>query len=196
MACLPRRLTVGSDLALRIPALEDAESLFDVIDADRSRLREWLRWVDGVRSVDDTRREVTRGLRRTDEGTAVHYIIERDGRIAGMLGVHRLDSPHSLAEISFWLAADMQGSGIMSRCCRVVVDYLFSRCGKNRVEISTGATNRRSRALAERLGFTLEGILRQATHLRGGYLDTAIYSVLAAEWRTQDAFRPQEPESR
>jgi RimJ/RimL family protein N-acetyltransferase len=42
----------------------------------------------------------------------------------------------------------------------------------------------RSRALAERLGFSYEGTLRKALRLSDGYHDDAVYAVLAEEWPT------------
>jgi ribosomal-protein-serine acetyltransferase len=49
------------------------------------------------------------------------------------------------------------------------------------VEIRTDIENRRSRALAERLGFQYEGVLRQAYWVGDRYSDDAVYSMLAAE---------------
>lgn len=182
MERLPRRLVVGSDLVVRIPTLEDAADLFDAVDKNRICLRERLTWVDDVKSVDDTRRYVSRGLCQAEDGSAMNYAIEHDGRIVGMLGVYRLDSRSNLTELGYWLAEKMQGSGIMTRCCRAVIDCLFSHCGKNRVELRIAPMNRRSRAVAKRLGFTQEGVLRQAIRLLGVYHDVVIYSVLAREW--------------
>ena len=59
-----------------------------------------------------------------------------------------------------------------------------SRSGTlNRVEIRAAPENRRSRAIPERLGFTEEGTLRQAERVGERYLDSAVYAMLAEDWK-------------
>ena len=48
----------------------------------------------------------------------------------------------------------------MTSCCRFVVRYGFLTLDLNRIQIAAGTDNARSRAIPERLGFKLEGILR------------------------------------
>jgi ribosomal-protein-serine acetyltransferase len=69
----------------------------------------------------------------------------------------------------------------MTSCCRFLVRYAFLTLDLNRVEIAVAVHNARSRAIPERLGFKFEGVLRAREHLRGTYLDHAMYSQLRAE---------------
>jgi ribosomal-protein-serine acetyltransferase len=52
----------------------------------------------------------------------------------------------------------------------------------NRVEVRAGVENLRSRRVAERLGFSLEGVMREAERVGGRFVDHAVYSILASEW--------------
>ena len=52
----------------------------------------------------------------------------------------------------------------------------------NRVQLQSEPENVKSRAVAERLGFTQEGILREAELLHGRYVDSVVYGILASEW--------------
>lgn len=56
----------------------------------------------------------------------------------------------------------------------------------NRAQIRAMPENSRSIAIPARLGFTYEGIQRQAELLRGKFYDFAVYSMLASEWTTTD----------
>jgi ribosomal-protein-serine acetyltransferase len=56
------------------------------------------------------------------------------------------------------------------------------RLGMNRVEVRAGVENLRSRRVAERLGFSLEGVMRQAERLGDRFIDHAVYAILASEW--------------
>jgi RimJ/RimL family protein N-acetyltransferase len=58
----------------------------------------------------------------------------------------------------------------------------FDELGNRRVEWKCDALNARSRAAAERLGFTFEGVFRQHMIIKGRNRDTAWYAMLDHEW--------------
>ena len=58
----------------------------------------------------------------------------------------------------------------------------FTSLSARRFEVRMDDTNERSWRIAERLGFTLEGILRQDTRAPSGELrDTRVYSIVALD---------------
>jgi RimJ/RimL family protein N-acetyltransferase len=59
---------------------------------------------------------------------------------------------------------------------------VFDELGYRRYEWKCDALNAPSRAAAERLGFTYEGLFRQATLYKGRNRDTAWYSIIDTEW--------------
>ncbi len=71
----------------------------------------------------------------------------------------------------------------MTKVCRHLCGYLFDELGLNRIEIRCAETNLKSRAVPERLGFTLEGTLREMGYTRDGWVDQRVYSLLKREWR-------------
>jgi ribosomal-protein-serine acetyltransferase len=64
-----------------------------------------------------------------------------------------------------------------------MIAYAFCSLNVNRVEIRAEPSNTRSRAVAERLGFTMEGILRQVVNMGDRFADRAVYSLLREEWQ-------------
>ena len=70
----------------------------------------------------------------------------------------------------------------MTRCCRFVVRYGFLTLDLNRIQIAAGTDNVESRAIAERLGFRFEGILRGRENLYGKFIDHALYSLLRSDF--------------
>src|SRR3546814_10866026 len=58
----------------------------------------------------------------------------------------------------------------------------FDELGYRRYEWKCDSCNEPSRKAAERLGFTFEGIFRQATTYKGRNRDTAWFSIIEAEW--------------
>jgi len=87
-----------------------------------------------------------------------------------------------------WLATDAQRSAINTEAKLLLLRQAFEGWGVFRVAICTDARNAQSRAAIERVGATLDGILRShrpnAGHLTepGPARDTAAYSIIAAEW--------------
>lgn len=82
-----------------------------------------------------------------------------------------------------WLTPAAQRTGANTEAKLLMLTHAFEVLGVLRVTIKTDARNARSRANIERVGATFEGVLR--SHMRasdGAVRDTAMYSVLAAEW--------------
>lgn len=104
------------------------------------------------------------------------------GQLVGGIGMNNTQWEHRATSLGYWLAESAQGRGIMTRVARSVVDEPLRRRGYNRVVIAVQPDNEASRAVAERLGFQLEGVSRQV-HRHGGYfVDWAIYAMLAPDW--------------
>ncbi len=70
----------------------------------------------------------------------------------------------------------------MTKALNALIQYGFEELGLNRIQIKVAVENKKSRALPERLGFTQEGIIRQAEWLYDHYVDHVMYGLLADEW--------------
>jgi ribosomal-protein-serine acetyltransferase len=173
---------IDEQLELRPWDHRHAEELFAQVDRNRAHLRQWLPWVDSTHAVDDTRAFIRRAIEQHARNEGFHVGVFEGGRIVGGVGLVYLNWDHNRSEVGYWLSADVQGRGIMTRACGRVVDHLFD-VGVNRVEIRCGVENVRSRAVAERLRFAHEGIIRQVQRIRERYVDLAVYGMLAHEWR-------------
>jgi ribosomal-protein-serine acetyltransferase len=176
-------LRIDDEIELRILREEDAEELFAMVDANRQHLRTFLDWVDvntepshTLSFIQMVQEEFTR------EENITTGIWHRD-RIAGCLTVENIDGKHGHGELGYWLAETYQGTGMMYAACSVFIDHLFTKVDLNRLMIRAAMENGRSRSLAKRLGFTQEGVQREAYLLYGKYHDLAMYSLLSSEWR-------------
>ena len=173
---------IDDTTALRVLRVEDAPALFALTNANRAHLRAWLPWVDVVREEADSAAFIEATVAQREAGLGPTFAILRDGAIAGVIGFRAIDRVNRIGEIGYWLAAKAQGNGTMTACCRFVVRYAFITLDLNRVEIAAATDNRRSRAVPQRLGFKLEGVLRQREYLYGRYVDHAMYSQLRSEF--------------
>ena len=104
-----------------------------------------------------------------------------DGRLCGMVCHNGIDWVNQTTSLEYWLDVSHQGKGIMTASCGAVIDHSFDTLRLNRILIRSATGNVRSRAVAERLGFTLEGVSRQAEWLYGRCVDVALYGLLKTD---------------
>jgi ribosomal-protein-serine acetyltransferase len=178
-------LVVDERMVLRQLVEEDARELFRLVDGERERLRRTLPWVDGTRGVDDTIAFLRTSVEEADDGEGWQLGIFVDNRMCGVIGHHSLSWLHARVNLGYWLAESAEGRGIMTRACTTVIDHAFSQLSMHRVEICAALDNRRSRAVAERLGLVQEGIRRQAEKIGEGFVDLVVYGALAHEWQAR-----------
>lgn len=173
---------IDSGTALRVLREDDAEELFELTDANRAYLRRWLPWVDLVRSEDDSRSFLASVTTQREQGRGPTFGILCDGALLGVVGFLPVDHVNRIGEIGYWLVPRAQRRGVMTQCCRFVVRYGFLTLDLNRIQIAAGTENQASRAVPERLGFKLEGVLRARENLYGTFIDHAMYSLLRSEF--------------
>ena len=175
-------LRVTESVELRQIAEDDAEELTALIDCNRSYLKEWLPWLDNSTGLRDTARFIGRSLEQAADENGLTFGIVCEGMLAGVIGQHYLDSINRRTELGYWIDAGHQGRGIVTSAAARVTDYAFNEQGCNRVMLHCAAGNMKSRAVAERLGFLQEGILREAEWLYDHYVDLVLYSMLKCDW--------------
>jgi ribosomal-protein-serine acetyltransferase len=173
--------SITDTTSLRLPRLQDAAELYALTDVNREHLRRWLPWLDAVQSEQHTREYLQDVIDQREAGRGPVFAIVHGRALAGVIGFHPIDVFHRVGEIGYWLAEAQQGQGIMTECCRFLVGYGFRTLELNRIQIPAATANYRSRAIPERLGFQLEGIIRGRENLYGTFVDHAMYSMLRSE---------------
>ena len=101
----------------------------------------------------------------------------------GMVLLHSYDEHHRRCEAAFWLILGARGRGLGTAVVTQVVTWAFRELDVLRVEITTTVGNDAVHALAARLGFTREGVLRKRNIERGDRVDVVFYGVLREEWQ-------------
>jgi ribosomal-protein-serine acetyltransferase len=181
---------VDEEIFLRLHEERRAEALFRLTDENRDHLRHWLPWVDATTSPEETRTFIRETLLKLAEAREYGFEVLYRDELVGAIGL-RVVHEAKETEVGYWLSANAQGRGIISRATSALVRFSFKDLGMNRVVIKCARDNVRSRAVPERLGFTLEATLRERDVIPGQDVrDQVVYSLLRSEWE-----RP-EPEGR
>lgn len=90
----------------------------------------------------------------------------------------------NVTELGYMLGRAHWGGGIAAEAVSAVIDRIFAE-GQRRVFADTDPDNAPSRALLEKLGFKLEGYLREEWETHIGVRDTVLYGLLKAEWEAR-----------
>lgn len=175
---------VNEEIQLRLLEERHAEEYFALIERNHDYLQEWIAVEAYEGSVELLRAYVKQRLLQFVEGSGYHLGIWYQEALVGLLD-YRLNGRNRSVELGYWLDAAMQGKGIVTQACRTMVRHAFEVHQMHKVVISCAIDNPRSRAVAERLGFVQEGILRQVVRLGDRYVDGVFYGLLVDEWRTR-----------
>lgn len=172
---------VNARTEMRLIGPQQTEKLIELVDSNREYLRLWHPWVDRIRAVDDMAKLVSAWEQQNAKNRGFCAGIFFDGELCGVIHHLNVDWPNRWTALSYWLNAAHQGQGIMTECCRALIAYGFNIWNLNRITIECATENTKSRAIPERLGFKLEGVVRGIEWLHDRYADHAIYGLLRRE---------------
>jgi RimJ/RimL family protein N-acetyltransferase len=169
-------------LVMRPPQAGDGELLHAAIAESLPELRRFLAslpWVAGEQTVASAeaycRNAQANFLARKD--LAFLVLEKATGQIVGATGLHRTVWTTLKTEIGYWGRVSRARNGFICEAVAALTDYAFASLCAVRVEIVTDEENDRSRRVAERCQFVLEGILRNERRAPDGTLrNTCIYA--------------------
>lgn len=167
-------------LVLRMPEYGDGATINASVHESLHELKPWLGFVQQPPTVEDTevnaRQAYTKFLLR--ENLRYLVFLKKEGTFVGSTGFHNIDWDVPKFELGYWMDTRYSGKGYMREAVSALTDYALQELGGARVEIRCESENHKSRALAEALGFDLEGILRNEDRSVDGerLTDTCIYA--------------------
>jgi ribosomal-protein-serine acetyltransferase len=183
------RASLRPGVELRLLEERHSSLIFALIEQNRERLRPWFGWVDATKCEDDILAFIRRSLEQFASNTGFAAGIWDQEQYAGNISLHKVDWLNRRAEIGYWVGLEFQGRGLVTEACRAVTRHALVELELNRVEIRCATNNTRSKAIPLRLGYTLEGVLRQAELVQDRYMDLEVYSLLRSEF-ARSATRP------
>lgn len=150
-------------LVIRAPRMEDASDALHAIQRSLEGLRKWMPWAQPEPELYMTEENLRKAIANfiTRQDLRFHIYHKETGEFVGSSGLHRIDWSIPKFEIGYWLSKDYQGNGYMTEAVQRIEQFAFEELGARRVEIRCDEANIKSRRVAERAGFVLEGVLKQ-----------------------------------
>lgn len=180
---------VTERLRLDLPRAEDAPRLYGLLAGDlREEICATLEW-DGPEDLAEIERWVDTCRTATWQDGGFHWVVrDRHGSVTGEAGLvlgaigTRPRRVPGRVDVGYWLGRPYWGSGLMTEALSGLLDLCFGALDVHKAEADVFTSNARGRRLVEKVGMMQEGIVRDALHKRGHWVDEVLYGVLADEW--------------
>jgi ribosomal-protein-serine acetyltransferase len=170
-------------LILRAPLQAgDGNVVNQAIKDSINELKQWLFLYQAIPTVEET--EIILRNAHIDflKRESFRYLIFHKGTndFIGTASLHRINWKISKCEIGYWINSQFSGNGYMTEAVSELTNLGFQQLKFRRIEIRCESTNFKSRSIPEKLGFELEGTLRNDDLSADGskLTDTCIYSMI------------------
>ena len=176
---LPLDTGLPGDVRLRDLTSADAEVFAAHVRSDLERLAEFLVWPERTTTPEGARAFIEPYVEKSG-GRRFIAGIWADGALVGGMVLFNHDEASAVIELGCWAIAAAEGKGAVRAAC-VAGLRLARSWGVERVQWHCDPRNTRSVALARRMGFVHEGVLRSSYPVRGRRCDTAVYGLVEGE---------------
>ncbi|MBX2886815.1 MAG: GNAT family N-acetyltransferase [Granulosicoccus sp.] len=143
-------------------------------------------WYTSIPEPGSVSTEIDRRLSLLEQGSMLPFAVidNKSSRPIGMTTYMNIDHANKRVEIgSTWYRKSVQRTPLNTECKLLLLQHAFEALDCIAVEFRTHFVNFQSRKAIERVGAKLDGILRSHSISSNGTLrDTAVYSIIAAEW--------------
>lgn len=164
---------VSKSIIARKFARSDAASVFEVVENNRTYLRQWMPWLDQTTSVANIEQFIQKAQEGYVTGSNLLLGLWDDTQYVGIVSFNEIDG--ASAEIGYWISQDYQGKGIIRCAVKLLIEHGFQHLNLSTVNIQCAINNLKSHAVAQKLGFTLVKTIPNNEWLYDHYVDHALY---------------------
>ncbi|MDM5155385.1 GNAT family N-acetyltransferase [Bacillus sp. DX1.1] len=176
---IPSNLDTES-LLLRMPKPGDGEKVNAAIQASINELQPWLPFAQIIPTVTDTEINLRSAHIQFLNRDSLRFLIFLKGseEFIGTCSLHNIDWAKPQFEVGYWIDTRFSGNGYMTEAIHELTHFAMVDLKARRLEIRCESTNTKSRTIPEKLGYELEGILRNEDFSADGkrLTDTCIYA--------------------
>lgn len=191
---LPTADRYSERFVLRPFRRRDMEPLHDAVTASFDELHQWLPWAHPNYSRIDASNFIKESMRSWRDGAAFDFAIRQandPSRHLGNVSVWYVSRGFRSGEVGYWIRSDATEQGVGTEVARRILRVGFDEMGLHRIILRIAVGNRASERVAEKLGFSREGVLREEIKVRGTWLDHSVWGLLEHEYRTQEKGAPR-----
>lgn len=175
-------INLNTTLAIDLLIDKQAPELADLIEKNRLHLRQWLAWLDHSRSVDDSLKFINESNEKWKNRSALTLGILLNKTLVGVINYHQFNWQQGTASIGYWLDADRQGRGIISKACYALINLGFSELDLRTITISCAEKNFKSQTVPRRLGFLEQETIKDKEWLYDHHVNHIVFRMTRELW--------------
>ncbi|MFQ5571418.1 MAG: GNAT family N-acetyltransferase [Rhodothermales bacterium] len=158
----------------------DVDALYEAVRESVDEVGRWLSWCHPAYSRAESVAWIAsrRGAWAKGEAYGFGIFDTRSEMFLGGCGLNHFNHLHQFANLGYWIRTSQAGRGIATAAAQLVARFGFEALGLVRVEIVVSVANLASQRVAEKLGATREGVLRNRLIQRDGVTDSVMFSLI------------------
>ncbi len=168
----------------------DVGPVHEAVLASLSELSRYLPWAHDRYSRSVTQQFIRESTAAWHEGRAYDFAIRRDsepGHHVGNVSIWHVSRANGTGEVGYWVRTDETSRGVCTEAVARILRFGFEELGMHRIVVRIGVGNTGSERVAQKLGFRLEGTLRDEVKVGNEWIDHTIWGLLEHEWRHEQA---------
>ena len=181
---LPERIETDR-LLLRRFTRRDVDAVADAVLSSLPELEVFLPWAYRGYGRDDASAYIRDSIQAWKERRAFDFSIrlhDDPSTHLGNISIWHVSRMGRTGEIGYWIRTDRTTEGIATEATEALLRAGFDHLAMHKIVLRIAVGNRASERIAEKLGFTREGVLREELLIRGTWIDHSLYSLLEQEF--------------
>lgn len=174
---------IADTFMLRLLQKHHATHEYALIDRNRNEMRRWFSWAE-QHSMETEKLFLQIVLRGYAVGDSLTLGIWDDTELIGQVAL-TIERSDGHGQFGYFLDRSARGQGLVTRSVEAMMTWAFKQRRLNRLWLRAAVDNQASIAVAERVGMQREGVLHSENKIDGRWVDHAVYSILASEWRNR-----------
>ncbi len=110
------------------------------------------------------------------------FIIKKGDEKIGYVGIYSIDPIHRKAEFGIMIDPKHQGYGYASTATRLAIDYAFATLNLHKLYLIVDCINEKAIHVYEKMGFKVEGVLKEEYFVNGKFHDVSMMSIFQGEY--------------
>lgn len=161
----------------------DVASFYQAVLDTAKHASGWLPWCNERYSLSEAEQWVRSSIEEWEVGNEYRFVIvESDSQeVVGSIAINNIIKAHKIGNLGYWVRGSCLNKGVCSSAEKLVIEYAFKNLNFSRIEIVVLESNVASIRVAEKIGATYEGTLKNKISLNGISLPARCYSVIPQE---------------
>jgi len=176
-------MNLKDKIKIKILEMRQSQEMYDFVMENREFFINWIPFVSKIHSIDDIKALIKKSLEKYIQGLGLFYSLWDNDKMVGFVLVREIDKEAKWAEIGYMIDEQYTGKGIIKAYSIKMINYLFDSLKMDKITICCDEQNESSKALAIKLGFTLEGNLRNHIVINDSIRNMYCYGLLKEEYK-------------